>query len=71
MFLPRILLLLACELLKGADHTEASVARLDHVVDVSVACCILRVAEKGVVFLLLLFCRLGLFCRVLDGLYLL
>ena len=48
MFLPRILLLLACELFKGADHAEASVARLDHVVDVSVACGIVWVAEGAV-----------------------
>ena len=61
MFLPWVLLLLACELLEGADHAEACVAWLDHIIDVSVACCIVRVAEKVVVFLLLLFCSLGLF----------
>ena len=54
MFLPRIFLLLAGELLEGADHAEACVARLDHIIDVSVACGIVRIAEKVVVFLLLL-----------------
>ena len=71
MFLPRVLLLLACELFKGADHTETSVARLDHVVDVSVACGIVWVAKKVIVFLLLLLGCLCLLCRILDGLDLL
>ena len=36
MFLPRVLLLLACELLEGADHAEAGVARLYDVVYIAI-----------------------------------
>lgn len=36
VFLPRVLLLLSCKLLKGPDHTETGVARLDDIVYVAV-----------------------------------
>ena len=49
--------LLACKLLKGPDHAEPGVARLDHVIDVAVACGLVRVAEQVVVLFLLLLCH--------------
>ena len=44
MLLGRIDHLLGGELLKGADHTETGVARLDHIVDIAVAGCIVGIA---------------------------
>ena len=71
MLLGRIGLLLSGELLKGADYAESCVARLDDIIDIAIACSLIRVAEEVIVFSLLLLgdaCFLG---RVLDGLYVL
>ena len=68
MLLGRIGLLLSGELLKGTDYAEPCVARLDDIIDVAVACCLIRVTEEVIVFSLLLLgdaCFLG---RVFDGL---
>ena len=43
VFLPRIFLLLSGELLERPDYAETCVARLDDIIDVSVACGIVRV----------------------------
>ena len=64
MLLGRVCLLLAGELLKGADYAEPCVAWLDDIIDVAITCCLVRIAEKIVVLFLLLFCDAGLFCRV-------
>ena len=66
MFLRRIYDFLVGELLKSPDYAEPRVSRLDHVVDVAVACRIVWVAEEVVVFLFLRLCHLCLFCRVFD-----
>ena len=54
MFLGRVDHFLGGKLLESADDAEAGVARLDDVVDVAVASCIVGVAEQLVVFLFLL-----------------
>ena len=69
VFLCRIDHFFAGKLLKGADDTEAGVARLDDIVDVAVACGIVRIAEQVVVLLLLLLCNLRPFGRVFYGPY--
>ena len=51
--------LLGSELLESADNTESCVARLDDVIDISVTCCIVGVAEEFVVLCLLLLKHLG------------
>ena len=61
----------ACELLQCAYYAETCVSRLDYIIDISVACRIVRVAEQIVVFLFLGFCDLCLLCRVLHCLDLL
>ena len=67
MLLPRVLLLLACQLLEGSYDTEAGVAWFDHVIDVTIACSVVRVAEEIIVFLLLLLCSLGALICIVNG----
>ena len=53
VFLPWILLLLSRKLFKSTDDAESGVARFDNVVDISVACSIVWIAEQVVVLLCL------------------
>lgn len=66
MFLSRIALSLRSELFESPDHAETCIARFDDIIDVTVACGLVRVAEQVVVFLFLFFGNLGLLGRVLD-----
>lgn len=52
MFLGRIGHFLGGELLEGADHAEASVARFDDIVDIAIFGCLVRVGEQVAVFIL-------------------
>jgi len=56
--------LLGSELLESADNTESCVARLDDVIDISVTCCIVGVAEE---FVVLCFLLSEHFCGVIAG----
>lgn len=59
MFLVRILDFLVCKRFECHDDTETCVAWFDDIVDIAVACSIVRVAEKVVVFLFLLLSHFG------------
>ena len=71
VLLPWVLLLLSSKLFECPDDTETCVARLDHVIYVTVACRAVRIAEEVVVLLLLFLCHTRLLLRVLDCLYIL
>lgn len=68
MFLRGVLQTLRSQRLQGADHTETRVARLDHVVDIAVACGVVGVGELVVVLLLLLGDELRLLLRFVGQL---
>lgn len=50
MLFPRIFLLLSSKLFKSAYHAETGVARFNDIVNISVTCCVVWVAEQVVVF---------------------
>ena len=51
MLLPWILLLLSRQLLERPDDAEPCVSRLDDIVDITVACCIVWISDKVVILL--------------------
>ena len=64
MFLRGIAHALGLQRLQSADHAETGVARLDHVVDIAVAGCVVGVRELILVLLLALLDELGLLLGV-------
>ena len=68
MFLPRVFLSFAVKLFQCPDYAETGIARLDDIINVTITCSIVRVAEQVIVFRYLPLCGFSPFFIVLKGL---